>query len=340
MRLLFTIILILFSIFQSGVCQTDKFVVDHKVITGKSDGRKTYECKLGIKVDCLWQKDGQTFSLKFYNYAYTSGNGKNTEDCSITGPSHENATKFENLQQDSGAKLYCKSKGRVICSWKRNGDIVIINDRYNYIGGHNGRDVNDCSIKINKIQPIDQGKWLCYRKADDYSNYQYILAAFNLKINNESSATSNKNQMNSDSDRSQATVTAPENHLIIYLPAIGILTAIIIGLVIYVRKFRVSSRNSSSHESDLVEFKTAVARQSKMIEEIDRQTPTDLPKNTIESADGYLIPKCDDESEKIKHHTYEKLNFNIKNDPTAVRTLQPPTDRYGYLMPIIKKPTS
>ncbi|GAB6021594.1 hypothetical protein CHUAL_004182 [Chamberlinius hualienensis] len=255
MGLLFTIILILFSIFQSGVCQTDKFVVDHKVITGKSDGRKTYECKLGIKVDCLWQKDGQTFSLKFYNYAYTSGNGKNTEDCSITGPSHENATKFENVQciglaqlqtiipsADSGAKLYCKSKGRVICSWKRNGDIVIINDRYNYIGGHNGRDVNDCSIKINKIQPIDKGKWICYRKADDNSNYQYILAAFNLKLNNESSATSNKNQMNSDSDGSQTSVTTPQSddgfltRLTIYLSVACTVTAFLIGFVIYLKR--------------------------------------------------------------------------------------------------------
>ncbi|GAB6021597.1 hypothetical protein CHUAL_004184 [Chamberlinius hualienensis] len=325
MGLLLIIILIWFSIFQSGVCQSHKFVADHEVF--EVDGSRIYKCKFRLKVDCLWQKDGKTFSLKSYNFSYINGNGINTKDCSITGSNYTVASKFDNLQcigmtqlrpviEISAAKLNCKSKERVSCSWKRNDQFVIIKGRYRYIDGHNGSDVSDCSIEIFDIQLIDQGKWTCFHVTVDGSDY-YLSAAYKLHLNNETTTISNETttisnetttisneKQNNCSDVNRPISTSIQsqdvNHLIVYLPIIGILTAVIIRLVIYVRKIQVSLRNAKNAiEMNLAEFNKP-PNMSGQTETDEYLIPMD-PKTRIESTA---------ERERIKPHLYEQLKLN------------------------------
>ncbi|GAB6025083.1 hypothetical protein CHUAL_010517 [Chamberlinius hualienensis] len=100
-----------------------------------------------------------------------------------------------------------------------------------------------------------------------------------------------------------------KNPLTIYLPIICILIAIIIGIAIYIKKnikLVYEMLTSNSHESHMADFKNEVNNRPLRVNgqnETDGYlTPIAIPENTIESADGYLIPKSGEDRDQCKHH--------------------------------------
>ncbi|GAB6025642.1 hypothetical protein CHUAL_011367 [Chamberlinius hualienensis] len=345
---------------EKSKCQLYTITQPPKVLN--ASGIIIYKCKFNWKVDCFWKYNGMTISIYYSKFSYITGTGWNTKDCSISTSDIETATKYQNKPcigipttfqditvSENTVKLNCTSQGSIICSWKRNKQTVEIESRYEYIGSHNGINVNDCSITINNIAYIDEGEWICQPKVNDMTyDYWIIKAAYNLKVSTKEttshkittaitslqvpltitshkpiiSTTSFDSTTESLSTEKITTTYLPssdgfKNHLSLYLPVICILTGIIIGMVIYVRKQQINLRNlKNSHETHLAEFKTEVNRLLK----VNGQTETDgyltqiaLPTNIVKSMAGYLIPNCIKESDEFKHHLYEKLNFNIKS---------------------------
>ncbi|GAB6021599.1 hypothetical protein CHUAL_004186 [Chamberlinius hualienensis] len=339
------------NLFLLGECQLNKVIRPYKV---NANGNTTYLCEFNETVDCLWKDNGTIIKFYLSKFSYVRGNGFHTTNCSIKTSESEKASKLQNMLcigmqsrvkditvLENTVKLNCTSEESINCSWKRNNQLIAIKDRYKYIGDHK-TNVNDCSITIVNITSIDVGIWECQLKANDDKDGNFI-ASYHLQHDSINdmfstkdhsyqkatnlplvSTTATPHKPTSDSlPTKKTTATAPltsddfKKPLAIYLPIICILTAIIIGMVIYVRRVRFSSLNTKkSDETNLSEFKTEVDRPLEMlgVTEIDGYlVPTALPKNNIESADGYLIPKCVDKSETFKHHLYEKLNFNTKS---------------------------
>ncbi|GAB6025177.1 hypothetical protein CHUAL_010599 [Chamberlinius hualienensis] len=179
-----------FYIFVLGKCQRYPISQPHKVLN--ESGIITYQCKFNSNVECFWKNNGSTISIHSYKFSYVRGNGNYTRDCSIKTSESEIASKLKHMQcvglpslfkditvSGNSVQLNCTSKESINCTWKRNNQVVDIRDRYEYTGGHNGINVNDCSITICNTANVDAKNW--------------TIAAYNLKLKTSSIFSSTKN---------------------------------------------------------------------------------------------------------------------------------------------------
>ncbi|GAB6025641.1 hypothetical protein CHUAL_011366 [Chamberlinius hualienensis] len=188
-------IVLCFNIFIPGKCQHYTIVQPHKVVI--ANGIITYKCQFKWKVDCVWQNnDGSTVIIEYSKFSYVTGNGWNTNDCSISTLDVQTAMKIPNMHciglptmfkdrtvSETSIKLDCTSEDHVNCTWKTHDHFLRVGSRYKYIDGHNGINVTDCSITINNISSIDEGQWMCYGKVKNLtSGYWIIIAAYYLNI--------------------------------------------------------------------------------------------------------------------------------------------------------------
>lgn len=63
--------------------------------------------------------------------------------------------------------LECEFSDEVSCSWKRNHEVVQIEDRMKYIGKNKGNNTKNCSIEIVNVTNNDIATWICASAATD-----------------------------------------------------------------------------------------------------------------------------------------------------------------------------
>jgi len=161
-------------------------------------------CTFLENVNCVWQRRGMHLDIKGrYKYIGNVNEAKTIRNCSIqiepyvadidygkwtcesmsTSVQYGEIASTVNLINDDKVKIYegrdvvvhaqlgesliikCSFNKFIDCGWTRNSHQVDIRGRYSYVNG-NGRNTEDCTIRINSISEIDFNTWQCESMAD------------------------------------------------------------------------------------------------------------------------------------------------------------------------------
>lgn len=66
--------------------------------------------------------------------------------------------------------LKCRFNFNTTCVWEMDGAEISIEGPYQYLNGKNGKDTDDCSFQILKVQPQHLGEWRCSQAAEKISD--------------------------------------------------------------------------------------------------------------------------------------------------------------------------
>ncbi|GAB6020942.1 hypothetical protein CHUAL_003585 [Chamberlinius hualienensis] len=163
-------------------------------------GLHKYICRFNETVNCLWQNGGSAISISKYQYKYIDENGNETSDCSIIGSKNDSRKMPDSLkciglttqilitaEINDVIELNCETIKRNKCSWKRNNQIVNVDQRYEYTEDQKEKITAICSIRIRQVQLLDEGNWTCGNQADD-SNNAILTKRYFIRVINHSTS--------------------------------------------------------------------------------------------------------------------------------------------------------
>ncbi|GAB6020941.1 hypothetical protein CHUAL_003584 [Chamberlinius hualienensis] len=218
--MIFGLIIILISVSSLQTNENSQVLkLEVKPVYNLWTGLHKYICRFNETVNCLWQNGGSAISISKYQYKYIDENGNETSDCSIIGSKNDSRKMPDSLkciglttqilitaEINDVIELNCETIKRNKCSWKRNNQIVNVDQRYEYTEDQKEKITAICSIRIRQVQLLDEGNWTCGNQADD-SNNAILTKRYFIRVINHS--TSDKEpSIDSDSKVDKVTISS------------------------------------------------------------------------------------------------------------------------------------
>ncbi|GAB6020940.1 hypothetical protein CHUAL_003583 [Chamberlinius hualienensis] len=228
--MIFGLIIILISVSSLQTNENSQVLkLEVKPVYNLWTGLHKYICRFNETVNCLWQNGGSAISISKYQYKYIDENGNETSDCSIIGSKNDSRKMPDSLkciglttqilitaEINDVIELNCETIKRNKCSWKRNNQIVNVDQRYEYTEDQGEKITAICSIRIRQVQLLDEGNWTCGNQADD-SNNAILTKRYFIRVINHS--TSDKEpSIDNDSKVDKVTISSEKEITLINSP--------------------------------------------------------------------------------------------------------------------------
>ncbi|GAB6030816.1 hypothetical protein CHUAL_007660 [Chamberlinius hualienensis] len=234
----------------------------------------------------------------------------------IQAGSCKTAIEHDPIKKISGelVHLNCTLKTRGYCSWRKNGKIIFISKRYQYINGNTGKTVTDCSITIHNITLLDYGNWTCFLQIDGKERSGTELARYELEVINTITALASTTNASTISEIPVTSVDCSISDIhetseaspIVFVGCLATTVTIIVFLCIYIWWQRKKSKSGLYNDKTTTENEHDC--QWYNLPKINQQ-----PIDANETSNECLLPMAltNNQNDDSLSNDYEEINYSL-----------------------------